>query len=99
MRNAFIKTVTERAAKDTSLFLLTSDTGFSVFEDFIQRYNDRFINTGIAEANMMSTAAGIALSGKTAITYSIIHFSVARCLEQIKIDICYHRCNVKILGV
>lgn len=99
MRDAFIKELSSHAARNKDIFLLTGDLGFSVFEEFARLFPQRFINVGIAEANMMGIAAGLALSGKTALTYSIIPFSVARCLEQIKIDICYHNADVKIIGV
>jgi len=78
---------------------MTGDLGFSVFEDFILKYPDRFINAGIAEQNMMGVAAGLSHSGKKVFTYSIIPFSLMRCLEQIKIDICYRNADVKIIGI
>lgn len=99
MRDEFIVALTEHADKNKNVFLLTGDLGFSVFEDFAGRFPGRFINAGIAEANMMGMAAGLALSGKIAVAYSIIPFSITRCLEQIKIDVCYHKANVKIVGV
>jgi len=99
VRDAFIRALTRRASRDKGLYLITGDLGFSVFEDFITRYPGRFINAGIAEANMMGVASGLALAGKTAVVYSIIPFSVTRCLEQIKMDICYQNADVKIIGV
>nr|WP_320411296.1 transketolase C-terminal domain-containing protein [Candidatus Hakubella thermalkaliphila] len=80
-------------------FLITGDLGFSVFEDFAGRFPGRFINVGVAEANMVGIAAGLASCGKVAFTYSIAPFATIRCLEQIRIDVCYHNANVKIVGV
>ena len=59
----------------------------------------QFLNAGVAEANMTSVAAGMALSGKIVFTYSIANFPTLRCLEQIRNDVCYHRANVKIVSV
>ena len=99
MRNAFIETLIKLAEKDKSIYLLTGDLGFSVFETFAKRFPKRFLNCGVAEQNMMGTAAGLALSGKKPYVYSIIPFVTIRCLEQIKDDIAYQNLNVKIVGV
>lgn len=99
MRNTFIKSLTKIAEKDDSVYLLTGDLGFSVFEDFKQRFPRRFINCGVAEQNMMGVAAGLALSGKKPYVYSIVPFATLRCLEQIKNDVCYQNLDVKIIGV
>lgn len=99
MRIAFIDTLTKLARKDKNIYLLSSDMGFSVFENFRNEFPDRFLNMGIAEANMASVAAGLALCGKTVYIYSFIPFATMRCFEQIRIDICYHNANVKIIGL
>lgn len=99
MRDAFIHRLTEAAEKDKRIYLLTGDLGFSVFEEFRKAFPGRFINSGIAEQNMMSVASGLSKAGKIPVVYSIIPFTVLRCLEQIKIDICYQRADVKIVGI
>ena len=99
MRTAFINTLTKLAQKDKNIYLLTGDLGFSVFENFMKRFPERFINCGVAEQNMMGVAAGLALSGKKPYVYSIIPFVTIRCLEQIKDDVAYQNLNVKIVGV
>ena len=99
MRKAFIKTLSDLAREDKRIFLSTGDLGFLVMEEFAKEFPDRFINVGVQEANMMGMATGLALSGKTVFTYSIIPFTTARCLEQIRNDICAHNANVKIIGV
>ena len=60
---------------------------------------DQFTNAGIAEQNMTTVAAGMALEGKTVFTYSIGNFPTLRCLEQIRNDCAYHNANVKIVCV
>jgi len=99
MRTAFIKTLIEKAEKDKNIYLLTGDLGFSVFEEFKQRFPQRFIDCGVAEQNMIGVAAGLSLSGKKVVVYSIIPFITMRCLEQIRNDICLHNLDIKIVGV
>lgn len=99
MRNAFINTLTKLAEKDKNIYLLTGDLGFSVFENFAEKFPNRFINCGVAEQNMMGLAAGLALSGKKVYVYSIIPFVTVRCLEQIRNDVAYQNLDVKIIGV
>jgi len=99
VRNAFIETLCQVAEEKDSIWLLTGDLGYSVLEPFVEKFSDRYINAGIAEQNMTGMAAGLALSGKIALTYSIANFPTLRCLEQIRNDICYHRANVKIVSV
>lgn len=99
MRTAFINTLHELAKKDKNIFLLNGDLGFSVLEEFTKAYPDRSLNMGVAEANMMGVAAGLALSGKTVFVYSIIPFVTARVFEQARNDIALQKANVKIVGV
>jgi transketolase len=99
MRTAFIETLCELAQTDERIWLLTGDLGFSVLERFGNYFPERFVNMGVAEQNMTSVAAGLALTGKTVFTYSIANFPVIRCLEQIRNDVCYHNLNVKIVAV
>lgn len=63
---------------------------------FAKKFPERFINTGIAEGNMMSTAAGIAATGKTVFASSFAIFAAGRAFEQIRNSICYPKLNVKI---
>ncbi len=99
MRNTFVKSLTKIAERDKNVYLLTGDLGFSVFEDFQEKFPQRFVNCGVAEQNMAGVAAGLALNGKKPYLYSIVPFVTLRCLEQIKNDICYQNLNVKIVGV
>lgn len=99
MRTAFIEALTEVAARDARVWLLTGDLGYSVVEDFAARFPERFLNVGVAEQNMTGVAAGLALAGHVVFTYSIANFPVMRCLEQIRNDVCYHDLDVKIVAV
>lgn len=65
-------------------------------ETFKKKFPERFINMGIAEQNMMSTAAGIASCGKIVFASSFAMFAAGRAFEQIRNSICYPNLNVKI---
>lgn len=99
MRDTFVKSLIELARKDNSIELVTGDLGFGVLKPFWEQCPDQFTNVGIAEQNMTTVAAGMALEGKTVFTYSIGNFPTLRCLEQIRNDCAYHNANVKIVCV
>ena len=65
-------------------------------ETFQKKFPERFINTGIAEGNMLSTAAGIAATGKTVFASSFAMFAAGRAFEQVRNSIGYPGLNVKI---
>src|SRR6185437_14577114 len=75
------------------------DLGFGVMEGFARAYPHQFLNIGVAEQNMTSVAAGMALAGRVVFTYSIGNFPTLRCLEQIRNDACYHMADVKVVSV
>lgn len=99
MRDTFVRTLIELAKKDKNIELVTGDLGFGVLKPFWEQCPDQFTNAGIAEQNMTTVAAGMALEGKTVFTYSIGNFPTLRCLEQIRNDCAYHHANVKIVCV
>lgn len=98
MRNAFAEEVTLLGREDERLVLLSGDIGNKLFDDFKAVDQDRFYNCGIAEANMMGVAAGMALSGFRPVVYTITPFTTTRCFEQIRVDVCYHEAPVIIVG-
>jgi transketolase len=65
-------------------------------DTFKKKFPERFINCGIAEASMLSTAAGLATCGKTVFASSFAMFAAGRAFEQIRNSICYPKLNVKI---
>ena len=99
MRDQFVKTLTEIAAREPRTMLITGDLGFGVLTDFARRFPKQYVNAGVAEQNMTALAAGLALEGRQVFTYSIGNFPTLRCLEQIRNDVCYHGCDVKIVSV
>lgn len=99
MRDTFVKTLLEIAKKDKNVYIITGDLGFGVLKPFWDELPNQIINAGIAEQNMTSIAAGLALQGKTVYTYSIGNFPTLRCIEQIRNDCAYHNANVKVVCV
>jgi transketolase len=98
MRNAFADEITKLGAADERIVLLSGDIGNKLFDKFKERADGRFFNCGVAEANMMSMAAGMALCGLRPVIYTITPFTTTRCYEQIRVGVCYHRAPVVIVG-
>lgn len=99
MRNALVRALESAARSDPRLILLTGDLGFKIFDAFAAEFPGRFINVGVAEANLIGVAAGLALGGMHPFAYSIAPFATLRCLEQIRNDVCYQNLPVTIVGV
>ena len=98
MRNAFAEEITALAANDPRIVLLSGDIGNRLFDKFKAQFPDRFINVGVAEANMIGIAAGLALGGMRPVTYTIASFAVYRAYEQIRVDVGYHNLPVIMIG-
>jgi len=98
MRNAFADEITKLAREDERVVLLSGDIGNKLFDNFKKVDERRFYNCGVAEANMMGVAAGLALSGLRPVIYTITPFTTTRCFEQIRVDACYHKAPVVIVG-
>ena len=99
MRNAFASEILAAAAADERVVLLSGDIGNRLFDKHKERFGDRFFNCGVAEANMIGVAAGLAMSGLRPVAYTIVPFLTTRCLEQIRVDLCYHRAPAVLVGV
>tara|TARA_Y100000310_G_scaffold345117_1_gene461906 strand:+ start:1351 stop:2286 length:936 start_codon:yes stop_codon:yes gene_type:complete len=97
VRYAFAKCLEENLSTNT--VLLVGDLGAGVFDKFKHDYPNQFFNIGVAEQNMTSIAAGLALGGKKVFTYSIANFNTLKCVEQIRNDIAFHKLNVAIVSV
>ena len=99
MRNAFADEITQIAKSDPSVVLLSGDIGNRLFDQFKESNPDRFVNCGVAEANMISMAAGMAMSGMKPVSYTIASFLIYRAFEQIRVDLSYHDAAVLLVGV
>jgi len=98
MRRRFGKVIAEIAAADKNVMLITGDIGYRVFDEFIERFPDRFINMGICEQSIIGVAAGMALEGLKPWVYTITPFLIERPFEQIKLDIDQQGVDVKLVG-
>src|SRR5215207_7079139 len=98
MRGAYGDTIVELGKINHNIVCVGGDTTESLktkkFEDY---YPDRMFNIGIAEANLVSIAAGLAIAGKIAFASTYAAFLPGRCLDQIRNAICYPSLNVKIV--
>jgi len=99
MRQAFVQTLTELAAQDPRILLLTGDLGYLALEPFADKFPDRFFNVGVAEQNMVGLATGLAEAGFIPYVYSIVPFAVLRPYEFIRNGPIQHRLPVRIVGV
>jgi len=91
--------MTALASEDEGIVLLSGDIGNRLFDGYKACCPTRFFNCGVAEANMISMAAGMALCGLRPVAYTITSFATFRCMEQIKLDVCYQNVPVVIVGV
>jgi len=98
VRNAFAEEMTRLAGIDKRVVVLSGDIGNKLFDKLKLVDEKRFYNCGIAEANMMGVAAGMAMSGLRPFVYTITPFTTTRCFEQIRVDVCYHHVPVVIVG-
>lgn len=98
MRNAFADEMLALAWKDPRVVLLSADIGNRLFDKLKAEFPDRFYNCGVAEANMIGVAAGMAQSGLRPFCYTITPFITYRCMEQIRVDLCYHHLPVTVVG-
>ena len=99
MRKAFVEALFELARADDRVFLVTGDLGWSVVEEFAAQKPKRFLNAGVAEANMAGLAAGLAHAGFVPFIYSIATFSSMRCYEQVRNGALLHHLPVRIVGI
>ena len=98
MRKAFSDTLIEVAARDPRLIFLTGDLGFQIFDAFAERFGPRYVNVGVAEAQLMCAAAGLASEGWRPVVYSIASFATGRAFEQIRVSVAYPGHPVLIVG-
>ncbi len=98
-RQAYGDALVELGEKNKDIVVLDADLSKSTTTaKFGKKFPDRFFNMGVAEANMMNTAAGLATCGKIAFVSSFSIFATGRAWEQIRNTICYSGLNVKIVA-
>jgi hypothetical protein len=98
-RKAYSQALLEIGGRREDLVVLDADLSSSTqTAKFGERFPHRFFNCGIAEQNMMGTAAGFAASGKTVLVSTFAIFATGRCWDQIRQSIAYPKFNVKIVA-
>ena len=98
MRKEFAAWLSSYGAREDRFVLMSGDLGFQALEGVRDTLGPRFINAGVSEQNMISVAAGLASEGMRAMAYSIAPFAVFRPAEQIRLDVCIHNLDVKVVG-
>lgn len=98
-RAAYGKALVELAEQEPDLVVLDADlSGSTMTKDFGKAHPDRFFDMGIAEANMVGVAAGLAACGKKPFVNSFAMFSAGRAWEQVRNSVAYPGLNVKVIG-
>ena len=98
-RAAYGQALAELGEKYPDLVVLDADlSGSTMTKAFADKFPDRFFDMGIAEANMVGVAAGLAACGKKPFVNSFAMFSAGRAWEQVRNSVAYPRLNVKIVG-
>lgn len=98
MRRKLAETLVDFADKDPSVVFITADLGFGVFDEFREKFPDRYFNVGIAEAGMVTLAAGLASEGWKPYVYSIASFLLPKTYEQIRLLLAHNENKVVIIG-
>jgi len=99
MRDTYLKILYELAKRDSNVVSLVCDNGLIIYDDFRRDFPDRYYNFGIAEANMVGAAAGMASCGKIPFVYTISAFIAYRAYEFLRDDVCFQNQNVKLIGI
>ena len=98
-RNAYGEKLVELGGKHKDIVVLDADLSKSTKTImFAKKYPDRFFEMGIAEANMISVAAGLASTGKIPFASTFAVFATGRVYDQIRMDVAYSHANVKIFA-
>jgi transketolase len=98
-RKAYARALLDLGEEREDLVVLDADLSSSTqTAKFGERFPQRFFNCGIAEQNMIGTAAGLAVSGKTVLVSTFAVFATGRCWDQIRQSIAYPNLNVKIVA-
>lgn len=99
IRSVFGQTLAELGKTNSSIVVMDADLACSTqTQIFGKAFPERFFDAGIAEQDMIATAAGLAAAGKTPFVASFAMFATGRTYDQIRNSVCYPEFNVKIIG-
>ena len=97
-RDAYGEALIELGEKNKDIVVLDADlSGSTRTARFGKRFPERFFNFGVAEQNMMATAAGLAACGKMPFVSTFAMFGSGRAWDQVRNTICYNKLNVRIV--
>jgi len=98
-RDIYGKTLVELGKSNKDIVVLDADLSSSTRTGlFAKEFPERFFNFGVAEQNMMATAAGLASCGKTVFASTFAMFATGRAWDQVRNTVCYNNFNVKIVA-
>ena len=100
MRNVYAMTLAELADENPNILVLEADLSKAsgTTPAFLKAHPGRLINAGVAEADMIGIAAGLAVEGKIPFCASFTPFATRRVYDQVTISVAYANTNVKIVG-
>jgi transketolase len=98
MRKTCLDMVYALARQDERVFFVGSDLGVGTLKQFKTEMPERFLMEGVCEAAVVGLSAGLALEGKVVYVNTIATFLTRRCYEQVVLDLCLHKANVRLIG-
>jgi transketolase len=99
LRGAYGQTLLRLGRENPDLVVLDADLAKSTMTlAFAKEFAGRFIDMGLSEQDMISTAAGISLTGRTVFASSFCVFLIGRVFDQVRQSVCYNQANVKLVG-
>lgn len=98
MRERLARLIADSAKEDPKFCVLSGDHGYALFDPVRKESPNQFINVGVAEQGMIGIASGLARLGFRPFVYGLAAFVPIRTLEQIKLDICFSKLPVILLG-
>lgn len=99
LRDIYVDLLIEEARKNPNVVILEADLSAALASKrFFQEFPERAINVGVAEANMIGVAAGLANMGKLPFTHTFTPFATRRVMDQVTLSVAYSQLNVKMVG-
>lgn len=98
MRSSGLNEIFQMAKNDPRIVFVGSDLGFKVLDEFKKTLPEQFFMEGISEQYIIGMAAGMALNGKIVYINTIASFLTRRCLDQISINLCLEKTNVRLFA-
>lgn len=99
LRDLFFTELIQKFKSDDDFIILTADMDLFSIQEFKKEFPHRFIDVGVSEQNLINVSAGLSKMGKKVVIFGILSFLVARCFEQIKLNICGMNLPVVIVGI